>query len=241
MTIYLPQLSNDRSLFPNVEQALQDPDGLLAMGGDLSPERIITAYRNGIFPWFSAGEPLLWWSPSERATIDAGDVHISKSMKRFINKRTLTVTLNKCFSEVILACAQPRATQAETWISQEMIDAYSKLHKLGLAHSIEVWSEDDLVGGLYGISVGETFCGESMFSQINNASKLAFIALNQHFQSVGGKLIDCQMQTKHLQRLGVNTSPRSTFIKQLNAGKDKILTRDCWKQQSLPIHILKSQ
>lgn len=235
MTIYLPQLTDDRSLFPNVEQALHDPDGLLAMGGDLSPERIISAYRNGIFPWFSAGEPLLWWSPSERATINAGDVHISKSMKRFINKRTMTITLNHCFADVILACAQPRATQAETWISQEMIDAYIKLHKLGLAHSVEVWCDNKLVGGLYGISVGQIFCGESMFSQLNNASKLAFIALNQHFQSVGGKIIDCQMQTDHLQSLGVEAKSRDTFIKQLNKGKNEVLKSGCWDKQPLSI------
>ena len=235
MTIYLPQLSDNRRLFPNVEQALEDPDGLLAMGGDLSPERIISAYRNGIFPWYSAGEPLLWWSPSERATIVVGDVHISKSMKRFINKNAMTITLNHCFSEVIKACAQPRGTQAETWISAEMMDAYIKLHKLGLAHSIEVWCNNKLVGGLYGISVGELFCGESMFSQINNASKLAFIALNRHFQSVGGKIIDCQMQTAHLQSLGVKSTPRARFITQLNTGRDTILKHGCWDKQPLTV------
>ena len=176
MTIYLPQLSDVPRLFPDVEQALSDPDGLLALGGDLTPERIINAYRQGIFPWFNTGEPLLWWSPSERATIAANSVHISKSMKRFINKRSMTVTINHCFSKVIDACAQPRAAQPETWISQEMMDAYIKLHELGLAHSVEVWSEGKLVGGLYGLSVGQTFCGESMFSHMNNSSKLAFIA-----------------------------------------------------------------
>ena len=235
MTIYLPQLSNDTNLFPNVEQALQDPDGLLAIGGDLSPARILSAYQHGIFPWFNDGEPILWWSPSERATINAGDVHISKSMKRFINKSTLTITLNHCFSQVIYACAAPRATQSETWISDQMIAAYIQLNELGLAHSIEVWDEEMLVGGLYGICVGDIFCGESMFSQKNNSSKLAFIALNQHFQSIGGKIIDCQMQTAHLESLGVNAISRDTFIKQLMSGKNSVLKNGCWNQQPLVI------
>jgi len=233
MTIYLPQLSDDPRLFPDVTQALADPDGLLALGGDLTPERIINAYRQGIFPWFNAGEPLLWWSPSERATLAANSVHISKSMKRFINKRSMRVTLNHNFSAVIHACAKPRATQAETWISQAMIDAYIELHLLGLAHSIEVWSEDKLVGGLYGLSIGQTFCGESMFSQMNNSSKLAFIALNQHFQSVGGKFIDCQMQTEHLTSLGATVTSRSTFISNLVATRDQPLQSNCWDKQSI--------
>jgi len=233
MTIYLPQLSDDPRLFPNVEQALADPDGLLALGGDLTPERIINAYRQGIFPWFNTGEPLLWWSPSERATIAANTVHISKSMKRFINKRSMTVTLNHSFSAVIHACAEPRATQAETWISQAMIEAYIELHALGLAHSVEVWSEDKLVGGLYGLSVGQTFCGESMFSQMPNSSKLAFIALNQHFKSFDGKLIDCQMQTDHLTSLGVTATSRNNFITQLAATKDQPLKNGCWDKQPI--------
>ncbi|WP_022941363.1 leucyl/phenylalanyl-tRNA--protein transferase [Psychromonas hadalis] len=236
MTIYLPQLSDDPALFPNVEQALGDPDGLLAMGGNLSPERIYNAYQQGIFPWFSEGEPLLWWSPRERATIRAGQVHISKSMKRFINKSDLTVTVNYNFIEVIKACAKPRTTQAETWITVEMINAYIELHTLGLAHSIEVWSENRLVGGLYGICVGKLFCGESMFSQMNNSSKLAFIALNQHFQSVGGKLIDCQMQTDHLQSLGVTTTSRADFIKNVVKYQQHSLQKDCWKKQSIIIN-----
>jgi len=235
MTIYLPQLTEDPLFFPSIDSALSDPDGLLAIGGDLNAERIKNAYRRGIFPWFSKGEPLLWWSPSQRATISAGNVHISKSMKRFINKKQMNITLNHCFSEVITACSQPRASQAETWITQEMINAYIELHQLGFAHSIEVWCEGELVGGLYGVCVGQTFCGESMFSRISNASKLAFIALNQHFNASGGKVIDCQMQTEHLQSLGVNAVPREVFIKNLAASKDKPLTPGCWDKQSLKL------
>ncbi len=235
MTIYLPQLSDESFLFPNVESALKEPDGLLAMGGDLTPQRIQNAYRNGIFPWFSVGEPLLWWSPSERATIAAGEVHISKSMKRFINKKQLNITVNHSFVAVINACSQPRASQAETWITQEMIDAYIALHHLGIAHSIEVWSNEQLVGGLYGICVGQTFCGESMFSQMNNSSKLAFIALNQHFKCFGGKTIDCQMQTTHLQSLGVASIPREVFIKNLEVTRDTTLTKGCWDTQAIKL------
>ncbi|PKF60425.1 leucyl/phenylalanyl-tRNA--protein transferase [Psychromonas sp. psych-6C06] len=235
MTIYLPQLSDDVQFFPPVDKALKDPDGLLAMGGDLSTDRIVNAYRSGIFPWFSAGEPLLWWSPSERATMKAGDVHISRSMKRFINKQSMTITVNHCFEKVIRACALPRATQSETWILDEMIEAYISLHKFGHAHSIEVWCSGILVGGLYGVCIGQTFCGESMFSQKDNSSKLAFIALNQHFKAFNGKIIDCQMQTDHLQRLGVTTISRTEFINKLLQTKNALLKPGCWDKQPISI------
>lgn len=236
MTIYLPQLSNDCFLFPEVETALTDPDGLLAMGGDLKPERIIEAYRHGIFPWFSDGDPLLWWSPSERATITTSNVHISKSMKRLINKKTMSITLNHSFTDVINACAQPRASQQETWITTEMIDAYIQLHHLGYAHSVEVWLDGQLVGGLYGICIGQLFCGESMFSQIDNSSKMAFIALNQHFAAFGGKVIDCQMLTSHLQSLGVTATSRGDFMENLNNHKQQSIKKGCWNKQPLNIY-----
>jgi leucyl/phenylalanyl-tRNA--protein transferase len=237
MTIYLEQLNDDLNFFPNVEKALTDPDGLLAMGGDLNPPRILNAYRRGIFPWFSLDEPILWWSPSERAVISAGDVHISKSMKRAIKKQNLSITVNHCFSDVIHACAAPRDGQPGTWILAEMIDAYISLHQLGIAHSIEIWKDKILVGGLYGICVGQTFCGESMFSLENNSSKMAFIALNQHFKLFGGQFIDCQMQTKHLSSLGVNAISRQTFIELLAKTKDKKLLQNCWQQQSISIKL----
>jgi leucyl/phenylalanyl-tRNA--protein transferase len=237
MAIYLPQLSDDPTLFPDLKHALQDPDGLLAMGGDLSSERIMNAYYNGIFPWYSKGEPILWWSPSERANIKAGQVHISKSMKRFINKMNLTITINHDFLAVINACAQPRATQKETWITPEMINAYHKLHKSGFAHSIEIWHEQQLVGGLYGLCIGQLFCGESMFSVMNNTSKLAFIALNQHFHSFSGRVIDCQMPTAHLNSLGVNGLSRVKFIKELQATRDGSLKENCWQPAVIKIKI----
>ena len=234
MTIYLPELSPDNINFPCIDTALNEPDGLLAMGGDLSPERIYNAYRHAIFPWFSAGEPILWWSPLERATIKANQCHISKSMKRFIRKHHYTVTLNHDFSAVIEHCTLPRTQQAETWISHEMIDAYTELHKLGKAHSVEVWDENKmLIGGLYGINVGKIFCGESMFSLAPNTSKLAFIALNQHFKKFGGEIIDCQMMTEHLNSLGVSPVTRKTFQKQLITLRDQYMSKDCWLEKRL--------
>ena len=233
MTIYLPELTNNKAQFPNVSQALDEPDGLLAMGGDLSPLRIINAYRNGIFPWFSEGQPILWWSPSKRAVINAGFCHISKSMKRAIRKNNFTITVNHAFSSVIQHCSEPRKTQAETWITTEMINAYIALHQQGFAHSIEVWEDTRLVGGLYGICVGSLFCGESMFSIVSNSSKTAFIALNQHLQRFHGTLIDCQMHTDHLASLGVQEISREQFISQLQLIKNSKLKKGCWDKQPI--------
>lgn len=233
MTIYLPELSADKTFFPDVNCALQDPDGLLAIGGDLSAERIITAYRKGIFPWFSEGEPILWWSPSTRAVINPALCHISKSMKRLLKKRPFTVTINHAFAEVIRHCAQPREAQADTWITNAMIAAYSKLHQQGVAHSLEVWQEDKLVGGLYGVCVGSLFCGESMFSKVSNSSKVAFIALNQHLSRFQGTLIDCQMPTAHLASLGVKALPRQAFMDYLQTARDAKLKIGCWDKQQV--------
>ena len=233
MTIYLTELTDNKALFPDVNKALDDPDGLLAMGGDLSPQRVINAYRNGIFPWFSDGEPILWWSPSKRAVIKPNFCHISKSMKRLLKKNNFTVTINSAFSEVINMCAQPRESQAETWITDSMIDAYIKLHQQGFAHSVEVWQEHKLVGGLYGICIGTLFCGESMFSKVSNSSKVAFIALNQHLSRFQGSLIDCQMQTAHLNSLGVEELPREQFITYLQQYRDQKIDKGCWHCQEI--------
>jgi len=216
-----------------VNTALKDPDGLLAIGGDLMPERIISAYRNGVFPWFSDDQPILWWSPSERATISPSQCHISKSMKRLMNKNLFTITINQAFSQVIEACAQPREAQIETWITTSIQQAYINLHKLHFAHSVEVWNGKQLVGGLYGVCVGSYFCGESMFSKENNASKLAFITLCQHFKKYNGQRIDCQMLTKHLQSLGVQGQSRKEFIKDLSKFKNISINKACWKQQQI--------
>ena len=233
MTKQLFALSSDNIIFPDPANALDEPDGLLAIGGDLSIPRLFNAYQHAIFPWFSQGEPILWWSPSERAIIQPEQVHISKSMAKFIRSTTLKVTINHAFSAVIKACAHPRKTQAETWISPAIQQAYQNLHQQGLAHSIEVWDAEILVGGLYGVNVGGVFCGESMFHTQTNASKLAFISLCQHISSYQGQLIDCQMVTAHLTSLGVHPCSRQQFIYHLNRFKNITVENDCWKAQRI--------
>ncbi|MDA7746533.1 leucyl/phenylalanyl-tRNA--protein transferase [Psychromonas sp.] len=229
----LTALSETDIQFPNPEKALDEPDGLLAIGGDLSPSRLLNAYQHAIFPWFSEGDPILWWSPSERAVIVPQNIYISKSMARFIRQTTLTVTINYAFEAVINACSLPRKTQAGTWISPAIKRAYQTLHELGHAHSIEVWNESQLVGGLYGVNIGGVFCGESMFHTQTNASKFAFISLCQHFALNNGGLIDCQMMTPHLQSLGVKANTRDDFIKQLKQYKSTKLLSQCWVRKKL--------
>ncbi|PKH01482.1 leucyl/phenylalanyl-tRNA--protein transferase [Psychromonas sp. MB-3u-54] len=235
MTIYIPELPLNNSVFPNTNSALSDPDGLLAMGGDLNPQRIISAYGQGIFPWFSDGQPILWWSPSQRATIKPNFVHIGSSMKKIINKNNFSISINLAFDNVIDACAAPRGDQDQTWITFDMIAAYQQLHRQGVAHSIEVWRDNKLIGGLYGVCIGSVFCGESMFSKEDNSSKIAFIALCQHFDRFGGKLIDCQILTKHLQSFAVQNSSRKNFINYLNQYKNISVDKKCWDQQTISI------
>lgn len=236
MTLFIPELPQDKTFFPDVRNALLNPDGLLALGGDLSPQRIFNAYNKGIFPWFSEGQPILWWSPSKRATLKVNCCHISKSMNKVIKGGEFSVTINNAFSKVIENCAKPRTSQAETWITDAMIAAYIQLHQQGIAHSLEVWQEKKLVGGLYGICVGTLFCGESMFSTVSNSSKLAFIALNQHLKRFNGELIDCQMLTPHLQSLGAEEISREQFINEnLQRCKNKALTDGCWHAQQIQL------
>ena len=231
----LTALSIDSIQFPDPNSALDDPEGLLAIGGDLSSERLLNAYQHAIFPWFSEGDPILWWSPAERAVIRPQQVHISKSMAKFIRQTSLTVTINHRFKDVVKACAQPRKKQAETWICPAIQTAYYQLHLRGIAHSLEVWDQDKLIGGLYGVNVGSIFCGESMFHQQTNASKLAFIAFSQHFSSFQGQLIDCQMMTAHLQSLGVTANTRVAFIKQLQQYKETPINLACWEKQVIKL------
>jgi len=235
MTKHLTALSLEDVTFPDPEMALEEPEGLLAIGGDLSPVRLLNAYQQAIFPWFSEGEPILWWSPKQRAVITPQQVHISKSMAKFIRKMPFTITVNHCFSAVVDACALPRKTQAETWISPAIKQAYLALHTLGHAHSIEVWQGEQLVGGLYGVNIGTIFCGESMFHQETNASKVAFIALCQHFDTQGGQLIDCQMMTTHLTSLGVRSNTRHDFLQQLTQYKHQQVNPACWQAQTLSL------
>ena len=197
--------------FPDVSEA--DKHGILAVGGDLSPERLMLAYRSGIFPWFDSDEPILWWSPKERMVLFPDELKVSKSMRSILRKEIFKVTFNKDFRAVISSCSQiSRNGQQGTWISEDMIEAYVKLHELGYAKSVEVWQNDELVGGLYGIDLGHVFCGESMFSKVSNASKIAFISLVRHLQRENYKLLDCQVYNEHLESLGCREIPRKDFI-----------------------------
>ena len=201
--------------FPN--PALADEDGLLAVGGDLSSERLIVAYHNGMFPWYSEGEPILWYSPHERFVILPEEIHVSHSMKQLMQSDKYKVTWDKDFTGVISHCARvKRKGQRGTWITGDMKEAYIALHKKGIAHSVEVWNEDKLVGGLYGVESGKVFCGESMFSLMPNASKLALIYL---CQTIKYTLIDCQLHTPHLESMGGKYVSRKEYIKYLHTSK----------------------
>lgn len=201
--------------FPPVEEA--SPEGILAVGGDLSSERLLLAYKTGIFPWFEEDEPILWWAPEERMVLFFENLKISKSMRNILNKGDFKVTFNKDFKAVIANCqSAKRVGQNGTWITNDMIDAYCKLHELGFAKSVEVWKNDELVGGLYGIDLGDVFCGESMFSKVSNASKVAFITLAQKLEKSNYKLIDCQVHNNHLESLGCVEIDREEFINILN-------------------------
>ncbi|MET0281492.1 MAG: leucyl/phenylalanyl-tRNA--protein transferase [Steroidobacteraceae bacterium] len=201
--------------FPPVAQALQEPSGLLAAGGDLSPERLRAAYSRGIFPWFSPGEPVLWWSPDPREVLFPGELHISRSLQRRLRRGTYQVSENMDFAGVIAACAAARGPDTGTWISAEMQSAYLALHRLGVAHSIEVRCGDELVGGLYGVRCGRVFSGESMFSRRDDASKVALAWLAQHCPARGVAVIDCQMPSAHLRSLGSRALPRHEFVQLL--------------------------
>ncbi len=210
--------SNDRQIaFPDVELALRDPDGLLALGGDLSIPRLLHAYRHGIFPWFGPRQPILWWSPDPRLVLYPHDLHISRSLARTLRKARFRVTLDTDFQGVIRQCAAPRPGQAGTWITPEMQTAYGELHAAGYAHSAECWLDGALVGGLYGVAIGRIFFGESMFARVPDASKLAFVQLVRELQRREFHLIDCQVHTTHLASLGAVTIPRREFVGILDA------------------------
>ncbi len=201
-------------LFPPVESA--DENGLLAIGGDLSPERLILAYKKGIFPWFNEGEPVIWYSPPERMVLFPKDLKVTKSMEKVLKNGNFRVSFNQHFTAVIHHCKTiDRPGQGGTWITREMQQAYIKLHELGYAKSVEVWQEDRLVGGLYGIDLGHIFTGESMFSLVSNASKVAFIYLNQILKEKNYLLLDCQVYNEHLASLGAFEIPREVFLQYL--------------------------
>ena len=204
-------LLTDDIIFPPVEMA--DAEGLLAVGGNLSSERLLLAYRSGIFPWYNEGEPILWWSPDPRMVLSPAELKVSKSMQTVLNNGKFRFTINRSFTQVMQHCKSTfRKQQEGTWISPAMQDAYTELHQLGHAHSAEAWLNGELVGGLYGIRVGKVFCGESMFSNVSNASKFAFIKYVQQLQKEGVVLIDCQVYTPHLASLGARLVEREKFI-----------------------------
>jgi len=206
----------DPADFPDVALALRDPDGLLAVGGDLSIERLLAAYQRGIFPWYSGDQPILWWSPDPRSVLFPDKLHVSRSLRKVLRKQEYKITFDTAFAEVIRACSQPRAGDPGTWITDEMQQAYIRLHQAEHAHSIEIWLNGKLVGGLYGIAIGKVFFGESMFSRVTDASKVAFVVLVRQLQRWQFGVIDCQIQSAHLDQFGAELIPRSEFTMLLN-------------------------
>lgn len=218
--------------FPDVHNALKNPNGLVAVGGCLSPERLINAYKQGIFPWFNPGDPLLWWSPDPRLSLFPNQFKPSKSLQRLFKKNKFTLTVNQFFPEVIQSCARPRKNQPETWISPEMISAYKNLHNKGFAHSVEVSRNNTLVGGLYGVSIGQVFFGESMFHIESNASKIAFYYLIMKLREWDYHLIDCQVKSDHLINWGAKELPRTEFIALVNQYCVKNTSLAAWKDNN---------
>ena len=201
--------------FPPVDSA--SPEGLLAVGGDLRPERLLEAYRHGIFPWYSDDQPILWWSPDPRTVLFPEKLHISRSLKRSLRPGIFTVTFDTCFRDVMQHCAKPRPQYPDsgTWITAEMLEAYSKLHELGYAHSVETWQEGQLVGGLYGVELGGAFFAESMFMKVDDASKVALVSLVRQLQTWGFRLMDCQQSSRHVLAFGAEEIPRRDFLDHL--------------------------
>jgi len=226
----IPLLQPEHVGFPNPQQALNEPDGLLAAGGDLSVEWLLCAYTSGIFPWFdSDDEPILWWSPAQRAILRPGAMHVSRSLRKRIINGGFKVTFDQCFGAVVHQCSQPRASSTGTWITAAMSDAYQTLHQEGYAHSLEVWHQDQLCGGLYGVSVGHAFCGESMFSIEKDASKVAFYALQRQLQAWRFTLLDCQILNPHLASLGVEEISRASFLSELATATSHETRRGLWQ------------
>ena len=211
----IPWLNPTSTEFPPVEMALDEPNGLLVAGGDLSVARLLAAYKLGIFPWYNENDPILWWSPDPRSVINPAELHISKSLKKLLRKNDFSLSCDSAFKQVIQQCSKPRNYTDETWINDEMTAAYCELHKAGYAHSVEIWQNHKLVGGLYGIAIGCVFFGESMFSEQSNASKFAFVHLAQALNQCGFELLDCQIQSAHLDSLGATDISRSKFIQRL--------------------------
>lgn len=223
--------------FPDPAQALDSPNGLLALGGDLSPERLLAAYRRGIFPWYEDGQPIMWWSPDPRAVLLPGELHVSRSLRRTLRSNRYMVSADRDFAGVISACAGTRALQG-TWITAEMRAAYLELHELGHAHSIETWHGDRLVGGVYGLGIGRVFFGESMFSTESDASKVALAALMRELTGRGFGLLDCQIETGHLNSLGSRLMGRTEFVSAVSRLTASPLQESSWRSGPRPTRSL---
>jgi len=228
--IRLPFLDgSDADAFPPVDTAYAQPDGLLAAGGDLSPSRLLAAYRRGIFPWYSDGQPILWWSPSQRAVLDTAGIHVSRRLARWLRGCDWQLRVDTAFAAVIRACAEPRKDDAGTWITAEMRDAYCRLHELGHAHSVEAFAGDRLVGGIYGVAVGRMFFGESMFSRETNGSRVALLGLARILLEQGFPMLDAQVESPHLTRLGARLVPRSRFCAEVAALTAQEVSAGTWR------------
>jgi leucyl/phenylalanyl-tRNA--protein transferase len=220
-------LLSEKISFPSPNLASRE--GLLAVGGDLNQQRLLLAYRLGIFPWFADDDPILWWSPDPRLVLYPEEMRVSRTLKKIIKKELFRMTIDSAFDQVINSCAQIRVEKNEgTWIGQEMIDAYCRLHESGFAHSVEAWQQGKLVGGIYGVSLGKCFFGESMFSRVSNASSVALIKLVEHLKASSFDMLDCQVTTDHLLRFGAREIPRSVFLKQLKNSLEAPTIRGKW-------------
>jgi len=219
----IPLLDQDNPQFPDPRDALAEPDGLLAVGGNLHSQTLLRAYHCGIFPWYQDGDPILWWSPATRCVLEPSALHLSKSLRKTLRRNDYQVTVDRSFDQVIKACSEPRDEDGDTWITDEMIAAYIQLHNQSESHSIEVWRDGDLIGGLYGVTVGSLFCGESMFSRCADGSKIAIAHLCRWGAESGLKLIDCQLVNPHLTSLGTGSIDRTTFLTELASYRDDIL------------------
>lgn len=220
---------NPHQAFPSLDKALGEPNGLIAVGGCLSPQRILNAYRNGIFPWFNPGEPILWWSPDPRLVLFPDKLNVSRSLQKTLRKQLFEIRYDTAFEQVIAACAEPRTYQGGTWITEDMKQAYLKLHTLGIAHSVEAWQDRQLVGGLYGIGIGRVFFGESMFHRKTDASKVVFAHLVRQLTAWHYQLIDCQVSSEHLFSLGAEEIPRAVFADLLNRLCELQPGSDAWR------------
>jgi|TARA_B110000908_G_C10266531_1_gene464494 leucyl/phenylalanyl-tRNA--protein transferase len=228
-------LDSESLAFPPTQQALTVPNGLIAIGGDLSPQRLVSAYEQAIFPWFNAGEPIMWWSPSPRAIIPVNQIKINRTLTKFIKKNPYQVTLNKDFDQVISNCAHAPFRKEGTWIVKDMKLAYMRLHELGYAHSIEVWQHNELVGGLYGVAINGFFSGESMFYKKNNASKVALISLAELLKTIGVSFIDCQILNPFLDDMGCIEIDRDSFTQLQQVAITKIVPKDFWHSKVLTL------